>query len=100
MPEFTTTSKVSYEIDGKTYYFEMTYQAPCRLSDATSKKSKNEILQFRFPVAVSKISSTYALPLIRPKDFIVINKSFPDSLELMYNKYFNCTFWESIYLED
>ena len=40
------------------------------------------------------------MPKVAPKDFEIINKPFPDSLEFMYNKYFKCTFWESLYLED
>ncbi len=93
-------SEYSYFINDIKYTGELNFSFPCRNSDAKNTESRNEILGFNYPVAVSKIDPTHSILLIRPKDFELINEPFPDSMTYIYEKYFKCTWWESIYADD
>lgn len=96
----TKKTEVLYRIKGKEYLKEIWYDAPCKTLDTRDEKSRHEIFSMNIPVAVSSLNPEYALPLIRPEDFKVIGKPFPDSLIRMYEKYFNCTLWEELNSED
>lgn len=93
-------TRVIYKYDGTNRFIDLYYSAPCKQSWTKIERYYNELMSFKFPVAVSKIDTKYAVALIRPLDFKTINKEFPDSLNSMYLKYFNCTWWESFRTDD
>lgn len=95
-PYLNINTEIKYTVDEKEYLTEIGYQAPCRTSDTKSEKSRREILLMNIPMAVSSKNHGYSIPLIRPEDFTIVDRAFPDSLLYMYEKYFKCTFWEGL----
>ncbi len=96
----TKYSKYTYFIDSQQYVNELVTNLPCKNSDKKREITRNELLGMRFPIVVSNENYNFSKPLLRPKDWKMIGKPFPDSLNYMYEKYFDCTLWESFNAND
>jgi len=96
----TILSTYVYTREGKRYFKKFDRTIPCRDSDLDNEHMRNEIISFNFPVAISDLDPNLSMSLIRERDFKELNLEFPDSLRQMYNKYFDCTWWEQIRQDD
>jgi len=85
-----TNTIVSYNIDGKEIEYETGRKLPCKNFNYYDKGDFEEVMAFKFPVAVSKSDNSIVLPLITERDFTKIDKRLPDSLKRINEKYFNC----------
>ena len=88
-----TVSKYKFNLNKQTI-ISKTRKVPCKNCTFEDITCKEDFKKYRFPVAISKIDSTYSVPLLTVEDFKLIDRKLPDSLRYIYDKYFDCSFIE------
>lgn len=89
-----TSTRYLFTYDGKEYNLRIMYKIPCKNFDVNNEEERRELKSMKFPVAVYNEDPTVAVPLLRPKDFNLIETVMPDSLYKFYDKHLDCTFFE------
>lgn len=88
-------SKYKYVLNNNEIIGE-TFVTPCKNYHFEAPSFKEDFINVRFPVAISKLDSSFSVPLLTREDFEIIEKRLPDSLESINQKYFDCTFIQSL----
>jgi len=88
-----TSTVFEYKFNGELKTFKTADKLPCKNFDYYNKDNYDEIIEIRFPIAISNKDNSIVLPLLTKNDYQKIGESLPDSLSDVNEKFFDCT-WE------
>lgn len=76
-----------YQVDGQEYQRPFVGDNPC---NHDSPEKLTELLNYEYPVIYYNPDPNYSRMLTTPEHFKKFKKVFPNSLEAIYQKYWNC----------
>ena len=82
-----TPAQFAYTVNGKEYTSDLRLINPCNLE---GEDNKSTLMNYNYPVIYSNENPAIADLLIAPQIFEKYDLSFPDSLQTIYNRFWDC----------